>query len=548
MEEVSMQDTNVLSGGGSPADFDMRSWQGLTKVLQAGREANMDAETYAEFRDSVLRYAQSGGTDTELRKHIEELLPEFKDLAPESPKKPQESSQKKETPSAPTSKSDAPIPHNLPTGDEGATRAPQTPVPTPKPKPIPQPEPPQAPVSVPVPKPIPEVTSLDEKLISVDEAKERIAEIKHAVTEYVGNPVTLVSENETVGRAYMQSLLAALKAVSGNAPGTLMKSMKNLEDAYRQVVALKSSQPEAQPLEKPEPPVSQPETPKPEPKQPPTPVSVPAPKPQSASASERQPVEEKKRIPVVEQEELKPEKKELEIPVVSPAKIASLDEHIQKAKESVARAQSSLEKREEKKERTQEETGTKKFPQVTSVVTKKEAFEKKLQSGSHVSTHRPRVEERKEQPKQEKPKEQEESRETKLFEKQVVPKKPFVTPDLEGGDSTEVPKGVSDDLFAAEIEEGLAQLLSEWSIFKGEKKLFGKGPAGREHPLYEKLKNTIMFDVISGHFEGSQKDVVLSIRDYANAWRNEQGVVYSPSETFEHYLRRVIRRIIKRSR
>lgn len=341
----------------STGTFDMQSWQGLTKVLQAGRDANMSPETYAEFRDSVLRYAQSGGTDETLRTRIEELLPGFEDIVP---------GQKEEVASKEGVQKQVAPPENLPMGGD---------VPAVKEVSQSEPEPPKPPVE-------------EKKLESIPEAKE---------------------------------------------------------------------------------------TPKPE-----------------------------KSIPVVERE----------------TTISSLDERIQRAKEKASEIVSSEplpapkeeKKLEPPKPPEQKETSNKEqaVPVVKKIYTEQEV-EKDIE---------------------------------KALEK-IEPEKPFATPDLPGAEA--VPKGVTDDLYGPDIEEGIEQLLKEWRIFRGEKKIFGRGPNGKEHPLFQKLQNTIMFDVISGHFEGADKDVVLSIRDYANAWRNEQGIVYSPSETFEHYLRRVIRRIIKRS-
>ena len=514
-------------GDTSTGTFDMNSWQGLTKVLKAGRDANMDAETYAAFRDAVLRYAQGGGTDTALREEIEKMLPAFDAMVPEpAQEKPAAQPPKIKGNTKSVQKQVAP-PANLPIAaapsEEVVPESPKEEVEqeppkqalSPEPKevvnpPVQEPpkeekaetpQPPTPPKEAPKPPAAPEPSIPEGPLMSADEARERIAEIKHAVTEYVGNPVTLVSENETVGRAYMQSLLAALKAVSGNAPGTLRKSMQDLEGAYKQVLEIKVGQPKAQPVEekKPEPPKEEKiETP-----QPPTPPKE-APKPSEPPKEEK--VEEKK-PPVVEHEHT----------------IPSLEERIQKAKEKAAqRSQVPLPKKEVLEEKKPEPPKEEKAetPQLPTL------------------------------PKEEKkPPVIPEPPKKESIPEPIAPstEKPFVTPDIEGADTKEVPKGVNDDLFAPEIEEGLAQLLKEWRIFKGEKKLFGRTPGGREHLLYQKLKDLIMFDVIAGHFEGADKDVVLSIRDYANAWRNEQGIVYAPSETFEHYLRRVIRRIIKRS-
>lgn len=105
---------------------------------------------------------------------------------------------------------------------------------------------------------------------------------------------------------------------------------------------------------------------------------------------------------------------------------------------------------------------------------------------------------------------------------------------------------VEDDaegLLTREIDDGLEQLLSDWSLFK-KSGLFGTGPKGREHPLFKKLAELQIPLLLSGRFEGSSQDIKQSITDYMNGWRYEQGIIYEQGETFEHYLRRVIRQIL----
>ena len=100
-----------------------------------------------------------------------------------------------------------------------------------------------------------------------------------------------------------------------------------------------------------------------------------------------------------------------------------------------------------------------------------------------------------------------------------------------------------DPHYAPEVEMGLDQLLMEWSLFKSSG-LFGTGPNGREHPLFKKLAPLMVNDILLGRFDGSRPEIIQSITDYMNGWRYEQGIVYQSGETFEAYLRRVIRYII----
>ena len=98
-----------------------------------------------------------------------------------------------------------------------------------------------------------------------------------------------------------------------------------------------------------------------------------------------------------------------------------------------------------------------------------------------------------------------------------------------------------------EITSGLGQLLSEWKLFKSSG-IFGTGPSGVDHPLYKKVSGLTMSALMAGRFEGATPEIKQSISDYMNGWRYEQGVLHQHSETFEHYLRRVIKTIIERQK
>jgi len=102
-----------------------------------------------------------------------------------------------------------------------------------------------------------------------------------------------------------------------------------------------------------------------------------------------------------------------------------------------------------------------------------------------------------------------------------------------------------DPLMTPEVTAGLGQLLSEWSIFK-HSGLFGTGPSGADHPLYKKLMVVPMAAVVAGRFEGVTPQIKRSITDYMNGWRYEEGIMHEQGEAFEHYLRRVIKHILKK--
>ena len=101
------------------------------------------------------------------------------------------------------------------------------------------------------------------------------------------------------------------------------------------------------------------------------------------------------------------------------------------------------------------------------------------------------------------------------------------------------------ELFTPEITEALDTLLHEWSIFSSSG-IFGTGPGGPEHPLYQKISPLSMGEVIAGRWEGSTPKIQKIIKEYIDAWRHEQGIAYTINETFEHYLRRVVQKILKR--
>lgn len=100
-----------------------------------------------------------------------------------------------------------------------------------------------------------------------------------------------------------------------------------------------------------------------------------------------------------------------------------------------------------------------------------------------------------------------------------------------------------DPLYTPEVEEGLNQLMSEWSIFK-KSGMFGTGPKGKDHPLFKKMATLQIPLLLAGRFDGATQEIKQSVTDYMNGWRYEQGLIYEKGETFEHYLRRVIRHII----
>lgn len=631
---------------GASTAFDVRSWKGLTEILKAARASKMDEGEYATFRDTVLQYAQGGGSDAALRKNIEEIAAKFKVDLPQAPAESkvaepertnrQESSQPfmgtvRPAPrfGAPTVSVNAPqiaqsalkptaapivetaerkisVPDNLPVATPAAKDVPEfikrAPMSDAASVPIKKITPasaedmrhtPEAKVSG-----APERTRLPVReehtqtdapsgIKTVEEYKVRIAEIKRTVNAQVGNPITLMDGNNAIGREYMVALLGAMKAVSGTAPGTLQSSMDQLEKVFARVsqlpvksetgntqikerIAATNIESKAVSVPKME---SRPEPPREERKSivPQATAKIDTPASRPVPTSER--AQSSAPIASVRTPQM-PARKE-SVPAQKPTPVATP-------------------KSEVFQRTTQHEVGRSTAPQPVSkpapsshaipsladtlqnagviTVSKSTAPESQSKAESAASAVVPTVT----TPVVLNPSQ------PSIRLQSSAPKTPAAAPaktlpnvlkigetspvvsamgkhaakgvGRSGLDGTTigntdhpVPPGVKDDLHAPEVDEGLKQLLHEWSIFHGGG-LFGTGPSGVEHPLYQKLAPLPMSIVGSGTWEGATKEAILSIRDYINGWRHEQGVSYIQTESFENYLRRVVKRVLKRIR
>ena len=535
MTEVATRTSkNAVLGGveaQASAAFDVRSPKGLTDMLQAARQSLKD-EAYAAFRDTVLEYAQGGGTDQELRKRIEEVSKPFvvrnikvvqetpRTAAPKvtggdmpknfvgmarplptfhigaTPKTERKPEQKIET------KPVAFVPPNLPVGDMPnmgeVRREPVTPVSVPVP---------EVKVEKSAPVSRPQVRSIQ----TVDEYKARILEIKRTVNAQVGNPIVLMDSGDGIGREYMTALLGAMKAVSGTAPGTLQSSMERLEKAFVAVSNLgdtiqKAEESEVGDVTKEKiPPVPTTDVSKAETKDP-----EPDIQPLRATSA---PI-----MPIRETVQIREEKPEIKVPVAhaiperEEPERSPLPPKMQESKPAPEKRTVEV--------RTPLRASSAPIPSITEMPRIERHVPEKVGDTSLAVKDG-----------------------SKHNAKGVGRSGYDVT--IPGDVDTPVPAIVKDDLHAPEIEAGLDQLLREWSIFGGAG-LFGTGKGGREHPLFKKIAPLPMEMVVSGSYEGATKEAILSVRDYANGWRHEQGVAYAPSESFENYLRRVIKRILKR--
>lgn len=319
--------------------------------------------------------------------------------------------------------------------------------------------------------------------------KARIAEIKRAVNERVGNPVNLIQQNREVGQEYMAALLDAMKR--SNSGGGVGAAMSRLEKAY--VAAVQAI--DRGPKEENVPPV--PQKPKP------TPAPVQTAKPQADVVPGSMPRNERPApMPRVAQN--------TSIPIRSippPPRPASHAETRTAVEDTMA-----------------DNAARKPMP----------AAPRKLVSLADLRSDTVRLKSVAPQERSEMP-----SATRAAAPQPVLPRKQPQTPPHQT-------KGRESDpaIFSSKVDAGLAQLLSEWKLFKSSG-LFGTGPHGIDHPLYKKLAQLPMAAVVAGRFEGATPEIRQNIADYMNGWRYEHGLVHRMDEQFEQYLRRVISHILE---
>lgn len=332
-------------------------------------------------------------------------------------------------------------------------------------------------------------------------ALQRIKEIKRSINKKVGNPVNLIDANNTIGREYMNALLNAMRVVSGSNTEEISLAMDRLEKAFRTVNESIDSG-ETVIGEKKESPVSNER--QEEQTQPTQTPPTPAP-PVPASSATREHAQTLEEASSVTRSHAVPE---LAADVSSPP--ASL-------KTSPAPVQSTTNSPQAQMRNIVEDARLPEVEQKTSA---------------------PATPQRSGQPKSiaEKLAEENAQRES-LLKKRAN--------ELQLEKQSKEHHG--DPLYANEISAGLQQLLSEWKLFKGSG-IFGTGPSGYEHLLYKQLSAMPMAAVIAGRFEGATPEIKQSIADYMNGWRYEQGVVHEMNETFEHYLRRVVKEILEKQK
>ena len=311
---------------------------------------------------------------------------------------------------------------------------------------------------------------------------DRIREIKSLVNEKVGNPVNLVDIDNTIGREYMSALLDAMKRI--NSGMSAVDAMKRLEAAYlavEQKLQSVSDTPQI-PVQVNPPIVSETLDPLPPP---------PAPTPTTPPARYTPPVAAAP-APAVSIQQPVAQTVPAPAPLYQPL-ADTVTPPVQASRPEMVAAQPVV--------------PTPNYTQAPQTQTAQPAAHTfsslaDMVQQSHAQTG--------------------------------LPTTPTQAAPLQSGDP----------LLSPQVEEGLEQLLSEWSIFK-KSGIFGTGPKGREHPLYVKMAELQIPLLLAGRFEGATQEVRQSLTDYMNGWRYEQGLIYEKGETFEHYLRRVIKHILE---
>jgi hypothetical protein len=317
--------------------------------------------------------------------------------------------------------------------------------------------------------------------------------IKRTINEKVGNPVNLIETHGDLGRVYMSALLDAMKKVNGATASELASAMARLENAFRAVEnALKGVD---VPVKKEE------VVPAP---QVVVPQATPEPIAAAVSTDEVKVAVERTDSPIrlTVSSEMAHTTPKLSSVRANLAAIAELDAP-QTPEPPVMPSTPEPIKPEEPALLVQEETPLS-VPEVVPEQIHSVAKEKQLQELLRSTKHRDAV---------------------------------------NAKESEEMRRAAMDPLATPEVNAGLAQLLSEWSLFKSSG-IFGTGPNGSDHPLYKKISGLTMAAVIAGRFEGATPGIKQSITDYMNGWRYEESIVHEHTETFEHYLRRVVRQIL----
>lgn len=576
---------NDSSLGAGAFAFDLETQQGVTALLAAVRASEIEPEQKNELRDLIFLYT-NGGRDQSVRISIEQKVaaygvtpvapvtaavaepepelafgasrpaPSFTPVSTNEPPEPSPAPEPAPAPQPEPQPTPEPEPAPAPVSDSAPAPA-QNPSPEPAASPdpaaapqlAPEPAPAPEPVSTPTPPPAAEAPTYD-----ANQSLQRIREIKSLVNDKVGNPVNLVDIDNEVGREYMGALLDAMKKL--NSGTSAISAMQRLEDAYKAVEvtlekhatqeATVSAEPVATPAPEPAPVPAPEPAPKPTPEPDPEPQPMPAPEPLAPepepepapvlepSATPESPTPLPTPEPSIPEPEPAPEPTPKPTPKPAPepqpmpapeppASVPPAPEPAPAPKPSVPASE--LKSQPSPKPKTPPPV----MPAGAPAPISPQVEEQKLQAawGPETDTVRPV-----------------DSSTDKKVSSLAESKTKLRSPDeLPKPSALETSSVAGDPLFTKEVDNGLEQLLQEWPIFK-KSGLFGTGPRGREHPLFKKVAPLQIPLLLAGRFEGATQEIKQSITDYMNGWRYEQGIIYEQGETFEHYLRRVIRHIL----
>jgi hypothetical protein len=458
----------------------------------------------------LLRFIHVNTIDPEIKNHLRDLIFTYRQtLTPDDAEKIAQSFKAMGVGIVYKDEVVAPTPQAAPVSTLGSTRPqPRFISVTPKPSALPKEEVVVAPVSTPTPPPvekemasaaapIPEVI-VEQNTLGSAEASERIKAIKRTVNEKVGNPVNLIETHGEVGREYMTALLEAMKKANGATAPELASAMSRLEKAFAAVedvlgtggvVPVKKEE-QAEMKEEPTSPV------------PPQPMDA------------TQPVEEKK---------VEEERTDSPIRLTVSSEMAHTTPRMSSVRENLAAI------------------AYNEPPVASEPVVPPQEIAVPEEAAAVVPEEAPAI------PVTPLPQEPLEPIQSVAKEKQLqeLLRSTKLREAVDAKETEQMRVAAMDPLFTPEVNAGLAQLLSEWGLFKSSG-IFGTGPNGDDHPLYKKISTLTMAAVIAGRFEGATPAIKQSITDYMNGWRYEEGIVHEHTETFEHYLRRVVKQILGR--
>ncbi len=358
----------------------------------------------------------------------------------------------------------------------------------------------------------------------------RIDEIKRDINGRVGNPINLISTNELIGREYMSALLDAMKIL--NSGGSQNEALNRLENAYKSAltivdqVSTKKNLPKKEVTERQEI-IAEPETTK----------EIENVTWENSNELESEDV----KTPVVEPEE------------INEPEITSIPEEVEQVREEVKpeiakpRVTSGLyHKPIDEIDLLDQAENKKAKPVLSSLLKRKSDEETENAPATPQTTAESSVRHLNIGTQNQDEKSDDRASLKSLKDSTTLPEKMSKLREEVAKREAESKKPIT-DLNSPEVQSGLEKLLSEWTLFKSSGFL-GMGPKGIEHPLYKQLSTMPMAAVIAGRFEGATPQIKQSLTDYMNGWRYEQGIIHELGESFEHYLRRVIKQVLTRQR